>query len=238
MKEYFSHDYNSRDDEKIKRLIYSHGWAGYGLYWAIIEQLYQNNGFMLTEYERMGFDLRAPSDVIESIICDFALFKFKKDQFFSQSVLDRLEQRKIKSEKARSSATARWSDANAKRTQSDGNAIKEKESKEKNNKEKLNKSIEYYNKEAEEFEDENYRVLVSFLLGDNETNEPLEKCLLMNNPINRKNFGKLLEKSIENKRKLTATILALENDQRQKNPKKKYSSFSMTVSNWLENSRK
>jgi len=103
---------------------------------------------------------------------------------------------------------------------------------------KLNKSIEYYKQEIKEFDNEKYKTLVAFLLGNNEINEPLEKCLLMKHPINRRNFDKLLKKSIDNGRKLTATILALENDQRQKKPKKIYDSFSMTISNWLDNSRK
>jgi len=135
MKEYFSHDYSSREDEKIKRLLFAHNWNGYGLYWAIIEMLYQNNGYMLTEYERIAFDLRVEVEIIDSIINDFGLFKFKQNSFYSKSVLNRLEQRKIKSEKARRSASVRWGKANAKRTQSDSNAIKV-------NKSKVNKSKE------------------------------------------------------------------------------------------------
>lgn len=106
------------------------------------------------------------------------------------------------------------------------------------NSNKLQESIDYYNKEAEEFDNNQYRFLVKFILGENEINEPLEKCLLMKHPINRKNFDRLLKKSLKNGRKLTTTILALENDQRQIKPKKIYPSFSMTISNWLDNSRK
>ena len=34
---YFSHDYNARNDIKIKKLIAKHGYLGYGIFWAIIE---------------------------------------------------------------------------------------------------------------------------------------------------------------------------------------------------------
>ena len=34
---YFSHDYNARNDEKIKRLIRKHGMQGYGVFWSIVE---------------------------------------------------------------------------------------------------------------------------------------------------------------------------------------------------------
>ena len=37
---YFSHDYNARNDEKIKMLIRKHGMIGYGVFWAIVEDLY------------------------------------------------------------------------------------------------------------------------------------------------------------------------------------------------------
>jgi len=40
---YFSHDYTARSDEKIKNLIYDFGYEGYGIYWSLIEELYQNN---------------------------------------------------------------------------------------------------------------------------------------------------------------------------------------------------
>lgn len=128
MKEYFSHDYVSREDEKIKRLLYAHNMTGYGIYWALVEMLYQNEGYCLFECDRIAFDLHTQSDVIESVICDFELFKIDGNKFYSESVLRRLSLRSEKSEKARTSAFQRWN-ANAMRTQSDGNAIKEKKSK-------------------------------------------------------------------------------------------------------------
>ena len=101
MKEYFSHDYAARDDEEIKKLIYSHGWSGYGIYWALVELLYQNNGYMQTHYESIAFDLRTDKTLIDSIINDFSLFKIKKDKFYSVSILKRLKLREEKSKKAR-----------------------------------------------------------------------------------------------------------------------------------------
>jgi hypothetical protein len=45
---YFSHDYNARSDPKIKKLLARHGVAGYGIYWAIIEDLYNNANALRT----------------------------------------------------------------------------------------------------------------------------------------------------------------------------------------------
>ena len=127
---YFSHDYNSRSDEKIKKLIYKHGFEGYGLYWAIIEELYQNANAMRLECERIAYELRTDEERIASIINDFDLFVTDGEFFHSTSIEKRLKMRNEKSRKASESAKARWNNANAKRTHSERNAIKESKGKE------------------------------------------------------------------------------------------------------------
>jgi len=127
---YFSHDYNSRNDIKIKKLISKHGYLGYGIFWAIIEDLYNNANALQTDYDCISFDLRCDIDMVKSIINDFDLFVFDTTFFGSSSVENRINERNSKSVKARKSALSRWnkikSDANALPTQSDSNAIKEK----------------------------------------------------------------------------------------------------------------
>ena len=127
---YFSHDYNSRNDEKIKFLIRKHGMLGYGLFWAIIEDLYNNANALRTDCEGIAYDFRTHSDIIKSIIYDFDLFVFDSDTFGSLSVQKRIDNRDSKSIKARESAHKRWTNANAMPTQCEGNAIKERKGKE------------------------------------------------------------------------------------------------------------
>jgi len=132
---YFSHDYNARTDSKIKRLIARHGMAGYGIYWAIVEDLYQNANALPTDYESIAFDVRSDAATVKSIVNDFELFAVDGKVFGSMSVQRRLDEREEKSQKARDSARKRWqTDANALRTDSDGNAIKGKKSKGKKSK--------------------------------------------------------------------------------------------------------
>ncbi len=145
---YFSHDYNTREDEKIKELIYEHGFEGYGLYWAIVEMLYQNANALRTNYKRIAFELRSDEKTIESIINDFNLFEVEDEFFYSVSVKRRLEERDQKSKKARDNALSRWkksdSNANAMQTHSESNAIKERKVKEIKEKEsKENEQIDY-----------------------------------------------------------------------------------------------
>ena len=132
---YFSHDYNTRLDDKIKDLIYQHGYLGYGLYWALVEDLYNNANALRRNYKRISDDYKTQVETIESIIEDFDLFVLSDCQFHSNSVEKRLNQRESKSEKARESAHKRWNNANAMPTQSDGNAIKERKGKERKEKE-------------------------------------------------------------------------------------------------------
>lgn len=142
---YFSHDYNSRTDSKIKRVIAKHGMLGYGIFWGIIEDLYNNANALPLDYESIAFDLRTDSELIKSVINDFDLFIIDGDCFGSLSVQRRIDERDSKSTKARESANKRWSkvekNANALQTECESNAIKES---------KVNKSKE---KESKNFKD-------------------------------------------------------------------------------------
>jgi len=105
---YFSHDYNARNDIKIKRLLSKHGYEGYGIFWAIIEDLYNNTNVLRLDYETLSFDLRCNIELIKSIINDFDLFVIEGDIFGSSSIEERLQTRNAKSEKARESVLKRW----------------------------------------------------------------------------------------------------------------------------------
>ena len=133
---YFSHDYNARNDIKIKKLLSKHGYLGYGIFWAIIEDLYNNTNVLRLDYDTISFDLRCEISIVKSIINDFDLFVIDGDIFGSTSVERRLEERNEKSEKARQSVLKRWSkkeiDTNVLQTNNDSNTIKESKGKENN----------------------------------------------------------------------------------------------------------
>lgn len=110
---YFSHDFTARSDEKIKTLLMKYGMQGYGIYWSIIEDLYQNNNKLkLNENtaELIAYDLRVDTKIIYSIINDFGLFNldYCNGVFSSDSIERRLKQRIEKSEKAKNKAFKRW----------------------------------------------------------------------------------------------------------------------------------
>lgn len=128
--EFFSHDLHGRNDGKLQRVLMKHGLKGIGAFWCIVEMLYENEGVLMrTECERIAFELRVDCDFILSMIDDFDLFQNDGDVFYSKSVLNRLETINAKRDKAKKSAEMRWGYANALRTQSDGNAVKESKEK-------------------------------------------------------------------------------------------------------------
>jgi len=132
---YFSHDSNARLDQKCQGLIMELGYEGYGVYWAIIEMLRDATNYELeTQYKRIAFALNCSSELVEKVINDHKLFTIEDDIFYSESLLHRMKIRENKSKKARESARKRWdkssNNANALRTQSEGNAIKERKGKE------------------------------------------------------------------------------------------------------------
>lgn len=133
-REYFSHDYHARTDPKMVRLIMEYGMEGVGIYWCIVEMLYESGGYIdLSECERIAFELRTDSERIAAIV-HTNLFCIAGEKFYSETALNRLEKREEKSRKATTSAQSRWGsnskdDANAMRTQCDSNAIKVNKSK-------------------------------------------------------------------------------------------------------------
>lgn len=141
---YFSHDYNARSDQKIKMLIAKHGYFGYGLFWAIIEDLYNNTNVLRLDYDCMAFDYRTTAEVMKSVINDFGLFVVDADNFSSSSVQKRLDLKNEKSQKARESISKRWgndTDTNVLPSKNDSNTLKESKGNEK--KEKKEKKEEF-----------------------------------------------------------------------------------------------
>lgn len=133
---YFPHDYDARTDECIINLLRECQWAGYGIYWAIIEKMHQAGGELELNCESIAFDLRTDKELIEKIIKNFKLFQIKGQKFTSERVKNNIANRILKSEKARLSARSRWGydkpleDANALPAQSERNARKERKGKE------------------------------------------------------------------------------------------------------------
>ena len=133
-------------DEKIKKLIYKHGMEGYGIYWAIIEDLYQNDNKLEADYDMLSYDLRCTKNIYKSVVEDFGLFVLESNTLYSVSIQKRLKIREAKSNRGKASAEKRWvGDKVTMQPDDVPNAIKERKGKDIRVNIDSNKLLEFYN---------------------------------------------------------------------------------------------
>ena len=112
---YFSHDSNARNDEKLVRLRMKQGAAGYGVYFMILERLREEADYMSAkDYNMIAFDLRVDAAIVKSVVEDFGLFTFTDDGkcFYSESFTRRMNikdtLRRQRSEGGKTGMKNRW----------------------------------------------------------------------------------------------------------------------------------
>ena len=129
---YFSHDCNAQSDVKLIRVKKELGWAGYGLYWALIERLRCEDSYSLPfAVDALAYDLRADEEVIERLITDFGLFEVdtQSGAFYSPSLIRRMgvydekaeNLSKVRSEAAKKGNEKRWKGKKAEESPGTGN---------------------------------------------------------------------------------------------------------------------
>lgn len=144
---YFSHDSNALTDTKILNMRADYGLEGYGLYWAIIEMMRNEEDYKLKLDKNTYRAIKTLTNTdiniekyIQDCIDDYELFRQEDSKFYSKSLLRRMLEKDKKSEIAREKANKRWnSNANDMQQQCVSNANKVKENKEKESKGNKNK---------------------------------------------------------------------------------------------------
>ena len=112
---YFSHDSNSRNDEKLLAVRMRLGAEGYGVYFMLLERLREESDYMsIKDYNMIAFDLRVDSKMIKSVVEEFGLFVFTDDgkYFYSESFNSRMnlkdESKQKRSEAGKKGMKSRW----------------------------------------------------------------------------------------------------------------------------------
>ena len=117
---FFSHDYNARQDPKMQEVLMDYGVAGIGIYWCIVEQLYEQGGRMaLSSIKAIAFALHVAQDDVRSIVMNYGLFDNDGTEFWSPSASRRMEERNAKTERRVRAASKRWQNADAMHNDSD-----------------------------------------------------------------------------------------------------------------------
>lgn len=108
------------------------GLEGVGLYWCLIEILYEQGGYILpTQCRGIAMSLGTSCERIMQLLDGYNLFKKDGDNYYSEGVLKRLKKRTDLSKVFSESARKRWNKADPMPTHSLPNAIKGKKRKEK-----------------------------------------------------------------------------------------------------------
>ena len=154
-KTYLQHQSNSFTDIKIIKMRSKLGMEAYGIFWALLELLFnEENKLCIDDYSVLAFSLQCDEDKLKSVIEDFDLFVIEDGCFYSKRLNEHIDTINSKSAKAKESASKRWNNANAKRTQSDSNASRVEYSKV--DKSKVKKS-NYYN-------DISFQIIMIFIM--------------------------------------------------------------------------
>jgi hypothetical protein len=236
---YFPHDFNARNDKKMIKLRQVHKQAGIGIYWSLVEMLYEESGLLLlNDVPVLASELRAKIDMVDSVIRDFNLFENDGEYFWSNSVKRRMDKRLEKSEKAKASASHRWQNANGMRTHSDSNAIKERKVKERKvNKREINGRVppnEFYLKEIADNSGheliEKYRAVVDRFNGKNEAGLIFKNVLSMPHQLSFQQYLKLRQKGKETGQDVFDVLQGMEN---RKDVCQKNESVYLTANNWI-----
>jgi hypothetical protein len=122
---WFRHDSNARNDHKLIKLRRLRGLEGLGLYWCLVEILRESPGykFPLAAVEDLEYELRFERPIFDSIV-DCGLLEFTNEgEFFSPSLLTRMERWDgIRAKKAESGRKGGKAKAKAKQTPSERQA--------------------------------------------------------------------------------------------------------------------
>jgi hypothetical protein len=116
---YFSHDSNARNDEKVLMLRAELGWEGYGIFWALIEMMFDNADTCLHHDKIKGvaignnIDITLLQSVINTCIAN-GLFLSDDNAFWSESLRKRkqkyLDEKEKKSKAGKLGMASRWGD--------------------------------------------------------------------------------------------------------------------------------
>ena len=158
--EYFKHDINASEDDKICELLANGGYEMFGYYWRFVEYLYSRGGFVYkNKLNSVAWILHMEIDKLNDLIYKFGLFVDSDETIYSKRVLQEVQDFEANgkrmaeigrkggqaSAKAKAQASAKadgQADAQAYAQQNKENKEKKENKKNKENKSKLKKRKE------------------------------------------------------------------------------------------------
>ena len=170
-KTYFIHQSNSFQDYKIIKMRSKLGIASYGVFWALLELLFnEENKLCLDDYDALAYSLQCDTELLRQVIEDFDLFVIEDKCFYSKRLNEHIEDINNKSIKAKESVNKRWKNTNVIRT-NNGSNTSISISSSKSNSKSINKRIEDFKKSIQSIEDMDKEDKENFFLYWSELNK-------------------------------------------------------------------
>lgn len=93
---WFKHDFNARNDEKLLLLSLEFGFAVKGLFWDIVEKMYESGdgSFSVSDLKLMAILNKTDYEITEKMFFEFVnhnLFFEFESKFYSQNVINQIE---------------------------------------------------------------------------------------------------------------------------------------------------
>ena len=108
IKHWFKHDFYTCNDNKLQKLEFKYPIVGYGIFFKIVELLYQNDGQIEYDLEFISHNLNYDKEVVRAVLNDFNLFVIDDEVLTNNRVLKSIAEITEKSQKARASALRRY----------------------------------------------------------------------------------------------------------------------------------
>ena len=108
-KHWFKHDFYTCNDHKMQKLDFKYPIIGYGIFFKVVEMLYQNDGKIEYDLDFISHSLNYKKEIVLSVLSDFDLFLIQDNLLFNKRVTRSILEITEKSEKARASANRRHS---------------------------------------------------------------------------------------------------------------------------------
>ncbi len=91
--EYFKHDINASEDDKICELLANGGYEMLGYYWRLVEYLYSRGGFVYkNKLNSVAWILHMEIDKLNDLIYKFGLFVDSDETIYSKRILQEVQE--------------------------------------------------------------------------------------------------------------------------------------------------
>jgi hypothetical protein len=106
---YFSHDGNAHNDIKIQFMCSDLGMEGYGIFWFLIEALFDAGGYLpLKMVKILAKQMNVSEPKAMAVVSNYDLFEISEENFYSNRLLQHFEQRKLLSNCGKRGAKIKW----------------------------------------------------------------------------------------------------------------------------------